>query len=66
MLWVRGSDDQIVSDNSLFDLGMLGSLGAIPGWPGVDVFPPQPMISQTRAVLEKVSGGGRQLPRGGH
>ncbi|MEQ8672658.1 MAG: alpha/beta hydrolase [Aggregatilineales bacterium] len=53
VLWVRGSDDQIVSDNSLFDMGTLGKLGAIPGWPGDEVFPPQPMIRQTRTVLEK-------------
>ncbi len=58
VLWVRGSDDQIVSDNSLFDIGTLGSLGAIPGWPGADVFPPQPMVGQTRAVLEKYKAAG--------
>jgi pimeloyl-ACP methyl ester carboxylesterase len=33
VLWVRGSDDQIVGDNSLFDFGTLGALGAVPGWP---------------------------------
>jgi len=60
ILWIRGSHDQIVSDQSLFDVGMLGSLGAIPGWPGAAVCPPQPMISQTRAVLEKYAkNGGR-------
>lgn len=58
VLWVRGSDDQIVSNNSLFDMGTLGSFGAVPGWPGTDVFPPQPMISQTRNVLEKYQAAG--------
>jgi pimeloyl-ACP methyl ester carboxylesterase len=58
ILWIRGSDDQIVSDTSLFDVGMLGSLGAIPGWPGADVFPPQPMVGQIRAVLEKYARSG--------
>lgn len=53
VLWVRGSHDQIVSDMSLFCLGTLGQLGAIPGWPGSEVYPPQPMVGQTRAVLEK-------------
>src|SRR5688500_8451176 len=43
VLWIRGADDAIVSDTSLFDLGFLGKLGAVPGWPGEDVFPPQPM-----------------------
>jgi pimeloyl-ACP methyl ester carboxylesterase len=58
VLWVRGSHDQIVSDQSLFELGMLGQLGAIPGWPGADIFPPQPMVGQTRAVLEKYTAAG--------
>jgi len=57
--WVRGSDDQIVSDTSFFDFGTLGKLGFVPGWPGEDVYPPQPMVGQTRAVLERyVAGGG--------
>ena len=60
ILWVRGSDDQIVGDNSLFDMGTLGALGAVPGWPGADVFPSQPMVGQTRTVLEKYKAvGGR-------
>jgi len=58
ILWVRGSHDQIVSDQSLFDVGTLGALGAIPGWPGADVYPSQPMVSQTRAVLEKYAAAG--------
>lgn len=58
VLWVRGSDDQIVSDASLFDLGTLGKLGAVPGWPGDDVYPSQPMVGQTRAVLDKYKANG--------
>ncbi|MEO1021802.1 MAG: alpha/beta hydrolase [Bacteroidota bacterium] len=53
VLWVRGSEDLIVSDRSLFDLGTLGKMGLIPNYPGEDVYPPQPMVSQTRAVLER-------------
>lgn len=53
VLWIRGADDQIVSDASFFELGTLGQAGAVPGWPGADIFPPQPMVGQTRAVLEK-------------
>ena len=41
-LRVRGLADVIVSDTSLFDLAYLGSIGAVPGWPGADVMPPQP------------------------
>ena len=58
VLWVRGANDQIVSDTSLFDFGFLGSLGAIPGWPGNEVFPAQPMIAQTRAVLDAYQQNG--------
>jgi pimeloyl-ACP methyl ester carboxylesterase len=50
-LWIHGADDQIVSDTSLFDFGFLGQLGAVPGWPGADIYPAQPMISQLRLVL---------------
>ncbi|WP_298888527.1 alpha/beta hydrolase [uncultured Serinicoccus sp.] len=53
VLWVRGDADQIVSDTSMFDLAQLGKLGAVPGYPGEDVCPTQPMISQMRAVLER-------------
>lgn len=56
--WVRGDADVIVSDTSLFDLAYLGSLGAVPGWPGAAECPPQPMIGQTRAVLERYAHAG--------
>lgn len=58
ILWVRGDSDQIVSDTSLFDFGFLGQIGAVPGWPGEEVYPPQPMIAQTRAVLERYAASG--------
>ncbi len=59
ILWVRGADDQIVSDSSFFEFGTLGKFGAVPGWPGDEIYPSQPMVSQTRAVLElyQASGG---------
>ncbi|MDO5735835.1 MAG: alpha/beta hydrolase [Propionibacteriaceae bacterium] len=59
ILWIHGDADAIVSDASFFDLNHLGALGAIPGWPGADVAPAQPMISQTRAVLDRyaINGG---------
>jgi pimeloyl-ACP methyl ester carboxylesterase len=59
VLWIHGADDQIVSDTSLLDFGFLGQLGAIPGWPGAEDYPPQPMKSQVRTVLEayKANGG---------
>jgi pimeloyl-ACP methyl ester carboxylesterase len=53
LLWIRGDEDQVISDTSMFDFGTLGKLGAVPGWPGLDVYPPQPMIAQSRAVFER-------------
>jgi pimeloyl-ACP methyl ester carboxylesterase len=53
LLWIRGDEDQVVSDASMFDFGTLGKLRAVPGWPGEDVYPPQPMIAQSRAIFER-------------
>jgi pimeloyl-ACP methyl ester carboxylesterase len=71
VLWIRGSDDAIVSDTSLLDFGFLGQIDAIPGWPGEDVYPSQPMVSQMRAVLDEYAsrGGGYReeiIPDCGH
>ena len=64
VLWIRGDADAIVSDASLVDLGHLGQLGAVPGWPGRDVYPPQPMVGQMRAVLDRYrAAGGRYTER---
>ncbi len=71
VLWIRGADDQIVSDTSLFDFGFLGQLGAVPGWPGPEVYPPQPMITQIRTVFKNYQANGGHyreviLPDCGH
>jgi len=71
VLWVRGADDDIVSDASLLDFGYLGRLGAIPGWPGDDVYPPQPMVAQIRVVLDAYAASGgayheESIPDCGH
>ena len=58
VLWVRGEDDTIVSDASLLDFGYLGQLDAVPGWPGVETYPPQSMVSQMRAVLDAYEARG--------
>ncbi|MBG9943372.1 alpha/beta hydrolase [Brevibacillus formosus] len=58
ILWIRGADDAIVSDQSLADFGTLGKLGYVPGWPGEDEYPPQPMVSQIRDVLEQYQRAG--------
>jgi pimeloyl-ACP methyl ester carboxylesterase len=56
--WIRGDADQIVSDASIFDLANLGALGALPDWPGEEKCPPQPMLAQTRAVLDRYAEAG--------
>ncbi len=58
ILWVRGDSDIMVSDTSVCDFGTLGASGAVPGWPGMDVLPPQPMVGQTRYVLDKYAANG--------
>ena len=70
-LLIRGADDQIVSDTSFFDFGFLGQLGAVPGWPGPETYPPQPMVTQVRTVLDNFQAYGGQyrevvLPDCGH
>lgn len=71
VFWVRGDRDAIVSDTSFFDLAQLGKLGFIPGWPGEARCPPQPMIQQTNALLERYASQGGSvrkwvLPEVGH
>lgn len=58
VLWVHGDADAIVSDASFFDINHLGAVGAIPGWPGADIAPAQPMVSQTRDVLDAYAAAG--------
>jgi pimeloyl-ACP methyl ester carboxylesterase len=58
VLWIRGEHDLVVSDAAASDPGALGMRGLIPGWPGMDAFPPQPMLRQTRRVLRRYAGAG--------
>jgi pimeloyl-ACP methyl ester carboxylesterase len=67
LLWIHGDRDAIVSDTSMTDLGHLGALGYVPGWPGEDVFPAQPMERQTRDVLSRYAPAKETLmPGTGH
>jgi pimeloyl-ACP methyl ester carboxylesterase len=61
IIWIRGTADQIVADGGLGDPGTLGSLGFLPGWPGMEVYPPQPMVSQTRSMLERYRANGGKV-----
>lgn len=56
--WVRGDSDLSVSDSAMADPGTLGGMGLIPGYPGAEVYPPQPMVTQTRAVLDRYAEAG--------
>lgn len=58
ILWTHGTADIVISDNSAWDLATLGQMGIVPDWPGPDVVPPQPMVSQIRSVLEKYQNAG--------
>nr|VFK43052.1 MAG: Pimeloyl-ACP methyl ester carboxylesterase [Candidatus Kentron sp. SD]VFK48654.1 MAG: Pimeloyl-ACP methyl ester carboxylesterase [Candidatus Kentron sp. SD]VFK80511.1 MAG: Pimeloyl-ACP methyl ester carboxylesterase [Candidatus Kentron sp. SD] len=58
ILWVRGSHDMIISNNSVFDPATAGAQGLWPDWPGPDIYPPQPMDDQIRIVLEEYAAAG--------
>jgi pimeloyl-ACP methyl ester carboxylesterase len=58
VVWIYGVESQVCSDQSFFDFGYLGKIGAVPGWPGDDVIPPQPQLGQLRAVLERYRAEG--------
>jgi pimeloyl-ACP methyl ester carboxylesterase len=58
VLWIRGSDDAAISDRAASDMGTLGQQGLFKDYPGDDVYPPQPMLTQTRAVLDHYAATG--------
>ena len=51
ILWVRGVDSMIISDAGPLDPGTWGPTGLVPGFPGSDAYPPQPMVGQIRHFL---------------
>jgi pimeloyl-ACP methyl ester carboxylesterase len=58
VLWVRGSHDLAVSDAAASCPGALGAAGLMPNWPGMDVYPPQPMLGQICHVLDNYAAAG--------
>lgn len=58
ILWVRGINDVAVSNTSAADIGTHGPSGIIPGYPGPEVFPPQPMLDQIQLTLERYRANG--------
>ncbi|MBW0113809.1 alpha/beta hydrolase, partial [Pseudonocardia abyssalis] len=71
VLWTHGGRDLVVADGSMLEFGTLGEAGIVPGWPGADVYPPQPMVGQIRALLERYAEAGGSVrteifPDSGH
>ncbi|HEV2030293.1 MAG TPA: alpha/beta hydrolase [Candidatus Dormibacteraeota bacterium] len=58
VLWTHGTADIVVADGSAWEMGTLGKMGVVPGWPGEEVFPPQLMVTQIRNVLERYRAAG--------
>jgi pimeloyl-ACP methyl ester carboxylesterase len=61
VLWTHGTADIVVADGSPWEMGTLGQLGAVPGWPGEAAFPPQPMVAQIRGLLERYAAAGGRV-----
>lgn len=60
-LWTHGTADIVVADGSAWEMGTLGKMELVPGWPGEDVFPPQLMVTQIRTVLEQYAAAGGKV-----
>jgi pimeloyl-ACP methyl ester carboxylesterase len=52
VLWIYGSEDVAVSNSAASDPGTWGPTGRLPGFPGTEAYPPQPMMKQIRRTLE--------------
>ena len=52
ILWVYGADDLAVSNTAASDPGTWGPTGRLPGYPGPEAYPPQPMMDQIRKMLD--------------
>lgn len=71
VVWIRGAQSAIIADGGPLDPGTWGPTGLLPGYPGEDAYPPQPMVSQTRNWLDRYADAGGTyeevvLPDGGH
>lgn len=58
VLWIRGSADSVISDDSGMDFVARARAASLDGYPGEDAAPPQPMLAQTRAVLDAFGASG--------
>jgi pimeloyl-ACP methyl ester carboxylesterase len=70
-LWAYGAEDLAVSNSAASDPGTWGPTGRLPGYPGPEVYPRQPMMDQIRKMLDDyVAAGGSYeelvIPDSGH
>jgi len=52
VLWIYGANDVAVSNSAASDPGSWGPTGLLPGFPGAEEYPPQPMMDQIRTLLD--------------
>jgi pimeloyl-ACP methyl ester carboxylesterase len=57
-LWAYGANDLAVSNSAGSDPGTWGPSGRLPGFPGAEAYPPQPMMDQIRKMLDDYSAAG--------
>jgi pimeloyl-ACP methyl ester carboxylesterase len=70
-LWIYGAKDLAVSNTAASDPGTWGPTGRLPGYPGPQAYPPQPMMDQIRKMLDdyRTAGGTYDevaIPGAGH
>lgn len=58
VLWIRGAEDLAVSNAAASDPGTWGPAGLVPGYPGPEGYPSQPMLDQIRDVLDRYQAAG--------
>ena len=58
VLWIYGADDVAVSNSAASDPGTWGPTGRLPGFPGAERYPPQPMMEQIRTLLKAYAEAG--------
>jgi pimeloyl-ACP methyl ester carboxylesterase len=63
LLWIQGTDDHIISNQSFSDPGFQGKLGLKEGWPGQDKFPPQLFVKQIQYSLQKYEKNGGRIQK---
>ena len=63
LLWIYGTDDAIVTDQSMSDPGQQGKVGLRPDWPGDQAFPTQPLLTQVNFALQQYEQGGGLVRR---